>query len=259
MMDQWFRLAAVVCVFCRFFARIVDWNTVITDQLVMSGCASVALLMVGSNDPPADPQEPAPGPAMASTQHLLSQRLQSVMQQHETVKQRLVAFAEASKVKRGSIMESFSCLRAAVDRLERGAIVDYDACVKGTLKRLELEAEGLEVLAQQLSARVLACAPLSEVEVESFNTLGHESHDPPTYVDIAVPFDALKDALGSCFAVVTSASDEFEEQVASSSSLVLLPSSLALDVVVFQLHACLTQESALLAMVSVCNAVVADE
>jgi hypothetical protein len=105
-------------------------------------------------------------------------------------------FVEESAVKRDDIVAKFGRLRAVLESSERAALAAYDEAVRCMVKLAEVEAEGVEVLAQQLSAQALAfcvigkdCGPWNDVL-----TVGS--------VDIAMCGAGLEQILQECWKLV---------------------------------------------------------
>jgi hypothetical protein len=116
-------------------------------------------------------------------------------------------------VKRDDIVAKFGRLRAVLESSERAALAAYDEAVRCMVKQAEVEAEGVEVLAQQLSAQALASCD-ADVSVDLTSGEPLES----LHVDLAVCDDTLMMLLRECWKVVASASSNKDKQALAVAS-----------------------------------------
>ncbi|MFN9942580.1 MAG: hypothetical protein ACK56I_24235, partial [bacterium] len=91
------------------------------------------------------------------------EKIGQLMAKQASLQQWLTMFVDESRVKRDGIVSKFGRIRSVLDSAEREALVAYDDEVRAVMKRAEIEGEGLEVLSQQLSARLLAFGGVGDV------------------------------------------------------------------------------------------------
>jgi hypothetical protein len=116
-------------------------------------------------------------------------------------------------VRRDTILGRFGRLRAVLESVERAALAAYDDEVRRVVKGCEVEFESLEVLSQQLSARVLA---LSDTEVTDADmATGSDSadnvNDTVRCVDLALCEEGLCEVLRGCWSLVSVDSEDGDE------------------------------------------------
>jgi hypothetical protein len=153
-------------------------------------------------------------------ENALSLAISRLITKQSSTLEKMKRFQEESAVKRSSVMTSFHVLREAVASCERSALVAFDEEVRVQVKQLELEAEGLEVLSQQLSAKAV-CSDYSHAEVTTLD--GDTAIDSEVVsvrsVGVALCCDMLKSMLVDCWKLVhccTEDSDEFALKAASA-------------------------------------------
>jgi hypothetical protein len=198
------------------------------DQMSLSmndqpcGCASVALLPSVAQVPPSDsqvvfPASLAPRGAVSSTSPWLN-RISQLIDVHRDVQRRIQEFVSTCEATRQGVVRRFRVLRETLASCERSALVAFDEEVRVQVKQLELEAEGLEVLSQQLSAKA-ACGLLGDSDecLSVTDDTGTaevviESSIRVRSVDVCLLDDGLKSLLSGCWELVRNESDDPDEQ-----------------------------------------------
>jgi hypothetical protein len=97
-------------------------------------------------------------------------------------------------------------MRVVLDSSERAALAAFDDEVNRVVKRCEIEGESVEVLLQQLSAKIVAGIDGSPDRGD--NSMLASSYSSVYSVDVAVNNDGLEELLRSCWSVVLCDSDE---------------------------------------------------
>ena len=185
------------------------------------GCVSVSLLSSSSAESttvlsenrqqPVVPDESTAESDDNKHQHCEAKIVQLVAEQ-ASLQQWLKLFVDESAVKRGNIVTKFASMRAVLDSSERAALVAYDDEVRRVVKSVEIESESVEVLAQQLSACVLAFGNgCCDVDVGSEDV--ESSVESVRSVDVALCEEGLCDLLRACWSLVHVVSDDADEQV----------------------------------------------
>lgn len=143
-----------------------------------------------------------------------SDRTTSVQQlleaQHE-IHARMQAFSSESVAKRDRIVRTFASIRAVLDGVERAALVEFDSEVKSVLKQLEVEANGTEVLSQQVAAGLLASCGLN---TSSECVFGEQKDRLASVkcVDVVINQQGLSSLLVDCWRLVSVESDADDQQ-----------------------------------------------
>jgi hypothetical protein len=128
--------------------------------------------------------------------------LQQLLEKQRRIHARCQAFSEETAENRCKVAATFAVLRAVLDSSERAALAVFDEEARRVTKQLEIEEEAVEVLSQQLSARVLACCGSPDTL-----SVPNESVTIPGAVDVAVCDEVLGELLKGCWSLVNACGD----------------------------------------------------
>jgi hypothetical protein len=164
-------------------------------------------------------QQPSVGDDTAHAQagvcngQLVEERIGELVLKQGVLERWLKLFVDESAVKRESIVLKFGRMREVLESAERAALAAYDEEVRRVMKRCEVECESVEVLSQQLSARVLACGagiPVCD-SVDDSECVDKEGSESVRSVNVALCEEGLCEVLERCWSLVSVSSGDSDE------------------------------------------------
>jgi hypothetical protein len=150
-----------------------------------------------------------------SSDHQYETRIAELLAKQASLQRWLKVFVEESSVRRDTILGRFGRLRAVLESVERAALAAYDDEVRRVVKGCEVEFESLEVLSQQLSARVLALSDTDSDGTDADMATGSDGadkvNDTVRCVDLALCEDDVCEVLRGCWSLVSVDSEDGDE------------------------------------------------
>jgi hypothetical protein len=162
---------------------------------------------------PADGDDSMNAPSGVTSGQLVEERIGELVLKQGVLERWLKVFVDESALKRESIVSKFGRVRGVLESAKRAALAAYDEEVRRVVKSCEVECESVEVLSQQLSARVLACGGGVTMcdSVDDSECAGKEGIESVRSVNVALCEDGLCEVLERCWSLVSVSGDDSDE------------------------------------------------